>query len=125
VLLDTGATASPELFPLRRVIDALMDRRLERHPRQGYHLLVLHTHSQNDHVAGDTQFLDRSDTTVVAADRETAWRFFGFTDDDCESIRLLDLGDRQLEVLATPGHDAAAMTFYDRWTGFLLTGDTV
>ena len=66
-----------------------------------------------------------ADIWVVAADRETAWKFFGFTDDDCESIRLLDLGDRQLEVLVTPGHDAAAMTSYDRWTGFLLTGDTV
>jgi hydroxyacylglutathione hydrolase len=30
-----------------------------------------------------------------------------------------------LESLATPGHDAAAVTFYDPWTGFLLTGDTV
>ena len=30
-----------------------------------------------------------------------------------------------LECLATPGHHEAAVTFYDPWTGILLTGDTV
>ncbi|WP_223243542.1 hypothetical protein [Streptomyces sp. CBMA123] len=30
-----------------------------------------------------------------------------------------------LECLATPGHHEAAVTYYDPWTGFLLTGDTV
>ncbi len=125
VLLDTGATASPELFPLRRTVDSLMESWLERNPRHGYHLMVLHTHTHDDHVAGDGQFRDRPDTTIVDADRAAAWTFFGFSEDDCESIRLFDLGGRQLEVLATPGHDAAAVTYYDPRTGFLLTGDTV
>ncbi|MBO4252396.1 hypothetical protein GRC12_00550 [Streptomyces griseorubiginosus] len=35
------------------------------------------------------------------------------------------LGGRTLECLATPGHHEAAVTFYDPWTGILLTGDTV
>ena len=30
-----------------------------------------------------------------------------------------------LECLLTPGHDRAAVTFYDPYTGLLLTGDTV
>ena len=125
VLLDTGATESPALFPLRDVVDSLIDGWLERHRCPGYQLLVLHTHSHEDHVAGDVQFLERPDTTVVGADRESAWQFFGFSEDDCESVRVLELGGRALEVLATPGHDAAAVTFYDRRTGILLTGDTV
>jgi hypothetical protein len=40
-------------------------------------------------------------------------------------VAEVDLGGRVLECLATPGHHEAAVTFYDRWTGFLLTGDTV
>ena len=125
VLLDTGATESAELFPLRSVVDGLMDLWVQRHPRPDYRLLVLHTHAHDDHVAGDGQFLDRPNTTVVGADRETAWKFLGFTDDDCESVRVIDLGGRVLEVIATPGHEAAALTYFDPRTGFLLTGDTV
>ncbi|MBG0824963.1 MBL fold metallo-hydrolase [Planomonospora sp. ID91781] len=124
VLIDTGATASAEFFPLRRVVDELVTGWLARHPREGYHLLVLHTHPHGDHVAGDAQFADRPDTTVVGADLATAWEYFGFGGDP-DAVARVDLGGRVLECLATPGHHEAAVTFYDRWTGFLLTGDTV
>ncbi|GGK96152.1 hypothetical protein Ppa06_64340 [Planomonospora parontospora subsp. parontospora] len=124
VLIDTGATASAEFFPLRRVVDELVTGWLARHPREEYHLLVLHTHPHGDHVAGDAQFADRPDTTVVGADLATAWEYFGFGGDP-DAVARVDLGGRALECLATPGHHEAAVTFYDRWTGFLLTGDTV
>ncbi|MFC9970581.1 MBL fold metallo-hydrolase [Spirillospora sp. NPDC127200] len=124
VLIDTGATASAEFFPLRRTVDELVAGWLDRHPRDGYHLLVLHTHAHGDHVAGDGQFTGRPDTTVVGADLATAWEYFGF-DEDADAVARVDLGGRALECLATPGHHEAAVTFYDRWTGFLLTGDTV
>ena len=124
VLLDTGATASPELFPLRSVVDGLVAQRLAEHPRPGYALLVLHTHDHGDHVAGDDQLRDRPDTVVVGADQGSAWTFFGFHDDP-DRVVDLDLGGRVLECLATPGHSAAAVTYYDPRTGFLLTGDTV
>ncbi|MFJ5780385.1 MBL fold metallo-hydrolase [Streptomyces sp. NPDC093094] len=124
VLIDTGATASPEFFPLRQVVDELVDGWLARHPRQDYHLLVLHTHGHGDHIAGDSQFTDRPDTTVVDADLATAWKYFGFDEDPTATARV-DLGGRTLECLATPGHHEAAVTFYDPWTGILLTGDTV
>ncbi|MFI6515262.1 MBL fold metallo-hydrolase [Spirillospora sp. NPDC050679] len=124
VLIDTGATASAEFFPLRRTVDELVAGWLDRHPRDGYHLLVLHTHAHGDHVAGDGQFAGRPGTTVVGADLRTAWEYFGF-DEDADAVARVDLGGRALECLATPGHHEAAVTFYDRWTGFLLTGDTV
>ncbi|MEU7141485.1 MBL fold metallo-hydrolase [Nocardia sp. NPDC046473] len=124
VLIDTGATASAEFFPLRRVVDELIEGWLARNPRQGYQLLVLHTHSHGDHVAGDGQFTDRPDTTVVGADLDAAWKYFGFNEDP-DAVAPVDLGGRVLECLATPGHHEAAVTFYDPWTGFLLTGDTV
>ena len=124
VLLDTGATASPVLFPVRQTVDELVQTWLARNPRAGYELVVLHTHSHGDHVAGDGQFRDRPDTVVVGADRDAAWAFLGFTDDP-DAVRRLDLGGRVLEALVTPGHNAAAITFYDPRTGLLLTGDTV
>jgi hydroxyacylglutathione hydrolase len=123
-LLDTGATASPDFFPLRRVIDGLIEFWLSRNPRNEYGLLVLHTHAHDDHVAGDGQFADRADTVLVEADKDAAWKFFGFSTDVGE-IRPVDLGGRVLQAFATPGHHAAAVTFYDPWTGILLTGDTV
>ncbi|GGS31520.1 hypothetical protein Snoj_35220 [Streptomyces nojiriensis] len=124
VLIDTGATASGEFFPLRPVVDRLVDGWLARHPRQEYHLLVLHTHAHGDHTAGDGQFAGRPDTTVVAADLPTAWKHFGFDENPTATARV-DLGGRGLECLATPGHHESAVTYYDPWTGFLLTGDTV
>ncbi|MFG3583143.1 MBL fold metallo-hydrolase [Streptomyces sp. NPDC047990] len=124
VLLDTGATASPAHFPLRRVVDELMRDRLAARPRDDYELLVLHTHPHGDHIAGDGQFADRPGTRVVDASRDEAWAFFGF-DRDPDGVARVDLGGRVLECLATPGHHAAAVTYFDPWTGFLLTGDTV
>jgi hydroxyacylglutathione hydrolase len=124
VLIDTGATESAEFFPVRRVVDELVDRWLASHPRNGYGLLVLHTHAHGDHVAGDAQFADRPDTVVVDAQLRSAWEFFGFGADPDE-VTQVDLGGRVLDCVATPGHHAAAVTFYDPHTGFLLTGDTV
>ncbi|MGW2741280.1 MBL fold metallo-hydrolase [Streptomyces sp. NPDC001450] len=124
VLIDTGATGSAEFFPLRQVVDGLLTDWLARHPRDSYELLVLHTHGHGDHVAGDDQFAGRPDTTVVGADRAAAWRYFGF-DADPDAVAHVDLGGRVLECLATPGHHAAAVTYYDPATGLLLTGDSV
>ncbi|MFD5074078.1 MBL fold metallo-hydrolase [Streptomyces sp. NPDC058371] len=124
VLVDTGATASAEHFPLRRVVDGLMEKWLAAHPRGGYELLVLHTHPHGDHIAGDGQFADRPATRIVDATLDSAWTYFGFHEDP-EAVARVDLGGRVLECLATPGHHEASVTYYDPWTGFLLTGDTV
>ncbi|BBH67970.1 hypothetical protein ACTI_46550 [Actinoplanes sp. OR16] len=123
VLLDTGATASAEHFPLRRTVDELIRDWLAAHPRETYELLVLHTHAHRDHVAADTQFGGRPGTVVVGADRATAWAYLGLTETNRET--RLDLGGRVLDCLATPGHHESAVTFHDRYTGLLLTGDTV
>ncbi len=125
LLLDTGATANPQCFPLRRTVDAIIDVWLAEHPHpDDYGLLVLHTHSHNDHTAGDLQFADRPNTVVIGAKRDDAWPYFGF-DKDPDAVIELDLGGRVLDCLATPGHHQAAVTFYDRYTGILFTGDTI
>jgi hydroxyacylglutathione hydrolase len=134
VLLDTGATANPSFFPLRAVVDAIVDGWLAAHPHpDDYGLLVLHTHSHGDHTAADGQFADRPSTEVVGAKRDPAWRYFGFdrqpdggsADTSADTVAEVDLGGRVLDCLATPGHHEAAVTFYDRYTRILFTGDTI
>jgi len=124
LLLDTGATAEPERFPLRETVDQLLDRWLERHPRPGYELIVAHTHGHGDHVAGDGQFAGRRGTTVVGRDLAAVRKFFGF-DRWPDQVAGLDLGGRVLDVTGIPGHHPASIACYDPWSGFLLTGDTV
>lgn len=124
LLLDTGATAAPEKFPLRATVDQLIAGWLAQHPRATYQLVVVHTHGHNDHVAGDAQFAGRPATTVVGRELDAVQQHFGFTSWP-EQIVTFDLGGRVLEVTGSPGHHRAAITIFDPWTGFLLTGDTV
>jgi glyoxylase-like metal-dependent hydrolase (beta-lactamase superfamily II) len=140
LLLDTGATANPRFFPLRRTVDSIMDGWLASHPHpDNYGLLVLHTHSHTDHTAADGQFAGRPDTEVIGAKRNPAWRYFGFDERPAadspdtvapdtvapDTVAEVDLGGRILDCFATPGHHEAAVTFYDRYTRILFTGDTI
>jgi hydroxyacylglutathione hydrolase len=124
LLLDTGATADSGLFPLRGTVDALVAKWLAEHPRTGYELIVVHSHAHSDHVAGDSQFDGRPDTTVVLANLDSVQSFFGFSAWPDETVEF-DLGGRVLEITGIPGHHDASIAAYDRWSGFLLTGDTV
>ena len=113
VLIDTGATTEAELFPLRRTVDELIG---------DGELLVLHTHGHGDHIAADAQFADRPRTTVIGPDVDSVQRYFAFVPG---TVAQVELGDRTLEVIHTPGHEIAAVTYFDPATGWLLTGDTV
>ena len=124
LLLDTGAGKPSPDKPLRQVIDGIIDDWLNEHPRDGYELVVAHSHGHNDHVAGDAQFTDRPATTVVDRELDAVQGYFGFTDWPAQIVEF-DLGGRKLEITGSPGHHRAALTVYDPWTGFLLTGDTV
>jgi hydroxyacylglutathione hydrolase len=125
LLLDTGATADPGRFPLREKVDRLVAIWLAKNPRDGYELVVAHTHGHGDHVAADAQFAGRARTTVVPKDVDAVRLFFGFGEDWPDRTVRFDLGGRVLEILGSPGHHGAAVTVYDPWTGVLLTGDTV
>jgi glyoxylase-like metal-dependent hydrolase (beta-lactamase superfamily II) len=61
---------------------------------------------------------------VVDRELTAVQRYFGFTSWPDEFVPL-DLGGRMLEVTGSPGHHRAAITIYDPWSGFLLTGDTI
>ncbi len=124
LLLDTGATRDAAVFPLRETVDGLIAGWLAANPRDGYELVVAHTHGHGDHVAGDPQFEGRPATTVVPREAGAVGEFFGFTSWPDEVVRF-DLGGRVLELTGIPGHHPASVAIFDPWTGFLLTGDTV
>ncbi len=125
LLLDTGASCDPEVFPLRATVDQLLAAEGQAQPDGAeLHLVVAHTHAHADHVAADAQFGDRAATTVVGTDLASVRHFWGL-DEDLERSARLDLGERVLEVLSIPGHHATCIAVFDPWTGLLLTGDTV
>ena len=124
ILLDTGATRSPEFFPLRQTVDDLIEQWLARHPRKQYSLVVAHTHLHRDHFEADPQFVDRSNTVIVGKTLEATVEFYGFRQWPQDSVPF-DLGGRLLQVLATPGHEEAEVSIYDPYTHLLFTGDLV
>ncbi|MEO8451962.1 MAG: MBL fold metallo-hydrolase [Gemmatimonadota bacterium] len=119
LLLDTGAGK----VSVAAAVDSVIRPWLARHHRTEILLVVAHSHGHGDHVAGDPQFAGRPGTTVVGRDTTSVRAFFGI-ERWPEEIVPFDLGDRVLDVIPIPGHQAASIAIYDRRTGVLLTGDT-
>jgi glyoxylase-like metal-dependent hydrolase (beta-lactamase superfamily II) len=118
LLVDTGAGASDAAAISQRLIAGW----LKRNKRESIALTVAHSHAHGDHVAGDKGFDGMANTTVVAATVEAGKSAFGIRNWP-EDAGSLDLGDRVIDILAIPGHQAAHLAYYDRRTGILLTGD--
>ncbi len=85
-------------------------------------LMVVHSHAHGDHVAGDKGFAGMSDVTLIPAAVPDEQKAFGIANWP-EQPGSIDLGDRIIDVIAIPGHQAAHLAYYDRKTGILLTGD--
>jgi hydroxyacylglutathione hydrolase len=124
LLIDTGATAEEEFFPLRGTVDTLVEKWKSANSRQRHRLIVAHTHAHGDHVAGDGQFRRRPDTTVVGAGLDAVTTFYGL-DDWPDGSAEVDLGGRIVDVIPGPGHEPSATVFYDRYAGLVFTGDTL
>jgi len=83
---------------------------------------VVHTHGHLDHRSGDGQFAGAAHTQVVGTSLEDVKSHFHFSHwpDDAAQI---DLGDRIVDVLPTPGHYPSELSYYDRRTGLYFSGD--
>jgi glyoxylase-like metal-dependent hydrolase (beta-lactamase superfamily II) len=115
-------------------------------------IIVLNSHTHNDHVGGNWQFDDvygmdtdftrksamgsREDAQAeITPDQICGTQPAGF-DPKTYATRpwkitavildgdRLDLGGRKIEVVATPGHTPDAIVLIDRANGLLFTGDT-
>jgi len=120
LLVDTGAKDGR----IRPVVDRLIAEWLAAHHRTSIQLVVAHSHSHGDHIAGDAAFRDRPDTIVIGLKPADVAGFFGIAKWPEERTRF-DLGGRVLDILPTPGHQAAAIMVYDRRLKILLSGDTL
>ena len=100
LLIDTGATLEPQYYPLRKTVDGLLSN-LRNLP-----LSIAHTSAEDiAQNQGVTQFQGRPNTTILT------------------KPATFDLGNRVITVIPTPGAHKDGLTFYDRQTGLLFTGD--
>jgi hydroxyacylglutathione hydrolase len=120
LLLDTGAGTTDVAL----VAQSQIDRWLQRNHQQAVSLIVAHTHSHGDHIAGDQQLKALPHTTVIEPKTAAVQSFFDFRNWPAEPVTY-DLGGRVLDIIPIPGHEAASICIYDRQTGILFTGDTL
>src|SRR6266700_2603708 len=118
LLIDTGAVAESNKMPLAQTVLSLLP--IKDSVRLS--LLVVHTHKHRDHYAGDGQFASLPNVKVVSPDLASVRAFFGF-DHWPEGIAQLDLGDRRVDVVPTPGHESVHIAFYDERTALLFSVD--
>jgi glyoxylase-like metal-dependent hydrolase (beta-lactamase superfamily II) len=121
LLIDTGDVADPQRLDLARSVQQLLPE-LPALAGGKPPLLVVHTHRHQDHRAGDAQLRGLPDAEVVGYDLESVKRYYKLPDWP-QGIGHIDLGERAIDVIPTPGHEATSVTLYDRSTGLVLTGD--
>jgi glyoxylase-like metal-dependent hydrolase (beta-lactamase superfamily II) len=117
LLIDTGAVADAKTMPLAETVISLLPKGEPRLP-----LLVVHTHGHLDHRSGDDQLRALPDVEVVATDLESVKRRFEIADWP-NGLGQIDLGDRVIDVIPTPGHYPSHLAYYDRQTGLFFSGD--
>lgn len=124
LLLDTGSRN----FPAAQMVQNVVGKWLRRMGRAHIELVVGHSHPHGDHVAGDEQLISLQDPSItityVAPTIEQTKSFFKIQSWP-ESLGMVDLGSRVLDVIPIPGHSDVSVAFYDRRTGILLTGDSL
>jgi len=120
LLEDTGAGKSDAA----RVVGEVIGKWLAAKHRDSIPLIVAHSHSHGDHVAGDAGFHTMPNATMVPLTVDGTREFYSI-DSWPEGVGQIDLGNRVLDVIPIPGHDALSIAFYDRRTGILLTGDSL
>ncbi len=116
-LFDTGATQDDSI---RRWVDET----LARLPNgQNLELIVAHSHSHGDHMAGDSSFQNRPRTRIIGSSPEEVATAFGIQNWPAGNGRV-DLGGRPLTIIPVPGHESSSIAVYDSRTRDMLTGDS-
>ena len=122
LLMDDGATFDAKKFPLRVVVDSLIVN-WEKANNIQVALTIAHTHSHGDHTAGDGQFKDRPNTTVVGLKVDDVIAYFQLQNWPTQTGQI-NLGERKLDIIPIPGHHATSIAVYDHETRILLSGDS-
>ncbi len=124
LLLDTGSRHGNLVPALQHTVHQW----LLRNNRTSISLIVAHSHSHSDHVAGDAELQALKDPAMpivfLPATVEATKKFYGMTNWP-EDSGTVDLGGRMIDVLAIPGHDTVSVALYDRQTAIFFTGDSL
>ena len=104
------------------LLTSFLNRRETERKSRPTEIIAVHSHGHSDHTAGDSELGDLA--RVIPPKVQALQQAFGIAKWP-EDPGKLDLGDRELDVIAIPGHDDVSIAIYDRKTGIMLTGDTV
>lgn len=115
LLVDTGATEDAAAFPLYESVRSLIGAK---------ELLVVHSHGHGDHRSADIQFERAEGVTLVDIHRAAVIDALSISEWP-EGQGSIDLGNRTVLVIPSPGHQEEAISLYDPQTQWLLTGDTL
>ena len=117
--IDSGAGG----LKIRPTIDKVIADWSRAHGRNSLQLVVAHSHSHHDHVAGDEEFTGRPDTVVVGHSPEEVAAFFNVHSWPTEIVTFDLGGGHVLDIIPSPGHEPAEISVYDRSSHLLLMGD--
>ena len=124
LLFDTGSRKGNLAPTLQR----LMHQYLVRNHRESMPLIVTHSHSHSDHIAGDAAIQALNDSampvTFIPPTVDGVKQLYKI-DNWPDDLGSLDLGARVLDAITIPGHHTSTIALYDRQTAILLTGDSV
>jgi hydroxyacylglutathione hydrolase len=100
---------------------------LEAHTKHHLTLtMILATHHHWDHIGGIAQLKKKTGCKVASPDKQR----IPSTDLPVEDGHILTFGDKQIHVIATPGHTRTAVCYYlqpssENEAGVVWTGDTL
>jgi hydroxyacylglutathione hydrolase len=109
----TAAIDAPDADAIRDEVD-----------RRGWRLhLIFTTHHHGDHVAGNIALKERYGATIVGPAKEAAKipGIDGLVDDGA----VIEFADREIRVMATPGHTLGHVAYYLADENVVFVGDTL
>lgn len=120
LVLDTGALENNPEFSLYTELEKIIGKEQLSFKQ----ILVVHSHGHSDHYKGDMYFDGHSNVKLIKTSAIDIREYFGFTDWP-QGQTTIDLGERKVTVIPTPGHQEEAISLYDHQTQWLMTGDTL
>lgn len=125
LLLDTGAkTPADKPCPVSSTVRSILQKWQDDHNVPILQLIVAHSHSHEDHFAGDSQFVGQANTHLIRPLLNDVKEFFGLQDWP-NGMAELNIGNRSLTIFPLPGHEKTHIAIYDSNSQLLLTGDTL
>jgi glyoxylase-like metal-dependent hydrolase (beta-lactamase superfamily II) len=126
LLIDTGASAETDYYPLRTMVDAIATRWTQLRRKKSIPLTVVLTSGEDiAQNQGLKQFAGRAETVLTPTPLAEMKQFYRLSESWPNGAARIDLGGRVIEVVPTPGAHKDGLTFYDPYTRFLFTGDLI